>query len=54
MTDATAVEKTVAEVAKDFGRMDVMIANAGESCSYVFNLSTRLTPFRHGQLQGPA
>lgn len=29
VTDAAAVEKAVAEVAKDFGRMDVMVANAG-------------------------
>ncbi|KAH8175713.1 enoyl-(Acyl carrier protein) reductase domain-containing protein [Sarocladium implicatum] len=29
VTDAAAVEKAVADVANDFGRMDVMIANAG-------------------------
>ena len=30
VTDAAAVEQAVADVVKDFGKMDVMVANAGQ------------------------
>lgn len=41
VTDAAAVEKAVAEVAKDFGKIDVMVANAGKSSIIAFGLYYR-------------
>lgn len=52
VSDWTQVQNVVAEVAKDFGRIDVFVANAGTSPPSVSARTLLMLNFsRHGKLQ---